>query len=222
ESVMVYNNQVSSFVVMKLRVTAVDGVVYEDSVTLSKVVDGTNGKDGVNGKDGKQGAVVVWTEWMTGAKHYNNEKEIYYIYHRPTQTVWKLKDGYNDIVAPANPDSRYVQQPHLEQVVTKVLVAEGANIAGFIFKNGKMVSQYPSPNNPDLILDGVKGEIIAKKLTIVPGSPASDLIDQKVKEGVDSIQVGGRNYALDSKDRKLDPRNNGIPQDNYNYIQVEH
>ncbi|MFM9400779.1 hypothetical protein ACKLNQ_02430 [Myroides odoratimimus] len=200
ESVMIYNNQVSSFVVMKLRVTAVDDVVYEDSITLSKVVDGTNGKDGVNGKDGKQGAVVVWTEWMTGAKHYNNDKEIYYIYHRPTQTVWKLKDGYNDIVAPANPDARYVQQPHLEQVVTKVLVAEGANIAGFIFKNGKMVSQYPSPNNPDLILDGVKGEIIAKKLTIVPGSPASDLIDQKVKDGVDSIQVGGRNLIVNSGD----------------------
>ncbi|MDM1057864.1 hypothetical protein [Myroides odoratimimus] len=195
ESVMVYNNQVSSFVVMKLRVTAVDGVVYEDSVTLSKVVDGTNGKDGV---DGKQGAVVVWTEWMTGAKHYNNEKEIYYIYHRPTQTVWKLKDGHNDIVAPANPDARYVQQPHLEQVVTKVLVAEGANIAGFIFKDGKMVSQYPSPNNPDLILDGVKGEIVAKKLTIVPGSPASDLIDQKVKDGVESIEVGGRNLLKSS------------------------
>lgn len=195
ESVMVYNNQVSSFVVMKLRVTGTDGIVYEDSITLSKVVDGTNGKDGV---DGKQGAVVVWTEWMTGAKHYNNEKEIYYIYHRPTQTVWKLKDGYNDIVAPANPDARYVQQPHLEQVVTKVLVAEGANIAGFIFKNGKMVSQYPSPNNPDLILDGVKGEIIAKKLTIVPGSPASDLIDQKVKEGVDSLEIGGRNLMLNT------------------------
>lgn len=186
ESVMVYNNQVSSFVVMKLRVTAVDGVVYEDSVTLSKVVDGTNGKDGV---DGKQGAVVVWTEWMTGAKHYNNEKEIYYIYHRPTQTVWKLKDGHNDIVAPANPDARYVQQPHLEQVVTKVLVAEGANIAGFIFKDGKMVSQYPSPNNPDLILDGVKGEIVAKKLTIVPGSPADKFIDDKIG----GIEVGGRN-----------------------------
>ncbi|MDM1397119.1 hypothetical protein HX049_08015 [Myroides odoratimimus] len=198
ESVMVYNNQVSSFVVMKLRVTAVDGVVYEDSVTLSKVVDGTNGKDGVNGKDGKQGAAVVWTEWMTGAKHYNNEKEIYYIYHRPTQTVWKLKDGYNDIVAPANPDSRYVQQPHLEQVVTKVLVAEGANIAGFIFKNGKMVSQYPSPNNPDLILDGVKGEIIAKKLTIVPNSPADKFIDEKVKDGFGSIQVGGRNLIQNS------------------------
>ncbi|MGM7552574.1 hypothetical protein [Myroides odoratimimus] len=191
ESVMVYNNQVSSFVVMKLRITGVDGVVYEDSITLSKVVDGTNGKDGV---DGKQGAVIIWTEWMTGAKHYNNEKEIYYIYHRPTQTVWKLKDGYNDIVAPANPDARYVQQPHLEQVVTKVLVAEGANIAGFIFKDGKMVSQYPSPNNPDLILDGVKGEIVAKKLTIVPGSPADKFIDDKIG----GIEVGGRNLIIRS------------------------
>ncbi|MDM1345694.1 hypothetical protein [Myroides marinus] len=186
DSMMVYNNQVSSFVVMKLRVTGADGVVYEDAITLSKVVDGTNGKPGV---DGKQGAVVVWTEWMTGAKHYNNDKEIYYIYHRPTQTVWKLKDGYNDIVAPANPDARYVQQPHLEQVVTKVLVAEGANIAGFIFKEGKMVSQYPSPNNPDLILDGTRGEIIAKKLTIVPGSPADKFIDDKIE----GIEVGGRN-----------------------------
>ncbi|MGG5617029.1 hypothetical protein ACPDHD_11985 [Myroides odoratimimus] len=195
DSVMVYNNQVSSWVVMKLRVTGADDVVYEDSITLSKVVDGTNGKDGA---DGKQGAVVVWTEWMTGAKHYNNEKEIYYIYHRPTNSVWKLKDGQDNITAPANPDSRYVQQPHLEQVVTKVLVAEGANIAGFIFKNGKMVSQYPSPNNPDLILDGVKGEIIAKKLTIVPGSPASDLIDQKVKDGVDSLEIGGRNLLKSS------------------------
>ncbi|KZE82899.1 hypothetical protein AV926_04945 [Myroides marinus] len=191
DSMMVYNNQVSSFVVMKLRVTGADGVVYEDAITLSKVVDGTNGKPGV---DGKQGAVVVWTEWMTGSKHYNNDKEIYYIYHRPTQTVWKLKDGYNDIVAPANPDARYVQQPHLEQVVTKVLVAEGANIAGFIFKDGKMVSQYPSPNNPDLILDGTRGEIVAKKLTIVPGSPADKFIDDKIG----GIEVGGRNLLLNS------------------------
>lgn len=217
ESVMVYNNQVSSFVVMKLRVTGTDGIVYEDSITLSKVVDGTNGKDGV---DGKQGAVVVWTEWMTGAKHYNNEKEIYYIYHRPTQTVWKLKDGYNDITAPANPDSRYVQQPHLEQVVTKVLVAEGANIAGFIFKNGKMVSQYPSPNNPDLILDGVKGEIVAKKLTIVPGSPASDLIDQKVKDGVGSIEVGGRNLLLNENTR-IYGTSNGSSKTGYLYNLIQ-
>ncbi|MEC4083569.1 hypothetical protein [Myroides odoratimimus] len=195
DSMMVYNNQVSSFVVMKLRVTGADGVVYEDAITLSKVVDGTNGKPGV---DGKQGAVVVWTEWMTGSKHYNNDKEIYYIYHRPTQTVWKLKDGYNDIVAPANPDARYVQQPHLEQVVTKVLVAEGANIAGFIFKDGKMVSQYPSPNNPDLILDGTRGEIIAKKLTIVPGSPADKFIDDKIG----GIEVGGRNFIMNSGDFK--------------------
>lgn len=191
DSVMVYNNQVSSWVVMKLRVTGVDGVVYEDAITLSKVVDGTDGKPGA---DGKQGAAVIWTEWMTGSKHYNNEKEIYYIYHRPTQTVWKLKDGYNDIVAPANPDSRYVSQPHLEQVVTKVLVAEGANIAGFIFKNGKMVSQYPSPDNPDLTLDGTNGEIIAKKLTIAEGSPAAKFIDDKIG----GIEVGGRNLLLNS------------------------
>lgn len=210
DTVMVYNNQVSSFVVMKLRVTAVDGVVYEDAITLSKVVDGTNGKDGEPGKDGKQGAVVVWTEWMTGEKHYNNDKEIYYIYHRPTNTVWKLKDGYNDIVAPANPDARYVQQPHLEQVVTKVLVAEGANIAGFIFKDGKLVSQSPSLANPNIVLDGVTGKAIFRdaeisgKVTIGAGSPALDTINQKVKEGVDGVQVGGTNLLLNSDRRAVD------------------
>lgn len=203
ESFLVYANQVDSFSVYELKVTDVAGNLYQDAITISKVVDG---KDGA---DGKAGAVPVWTEWMTGDKHYNNDKEVYYIYHRPTETVWKLKDGQDGVIAPANPDSRYVRQPHLEQVVTRVLVAEGANIAGFIFKDGKMVSQYPSVNNPNLILDGTTGKIIAKdaditgKITIGPGSPAFDQVekiaDNKAKDIVNNLEFGGRNLILNSR-----------------------
>lgn len=49
-------------------------------------------------------------------------------------------------------------------MATQLLLAENANIAGFIFKNNKLVSQQNGTDGkPMLSLDGVNGEITAYK-----------------------------------------------------------
>lgn len=50
-----------------------------------------------------------------------------------------------------------------KNVATETLLAENANIAGFIYKSEKMTSQTLDASlNPMLTIDGIKGEIIAK------------------------------------------------------------
>lgn len=157
QNLIVANNQVDVVQVYKVKVTATDGAVYEESISLTKVN---------NGPQGVPGALPIQREWKTGNVYRNNAEVVDYVYHRATKTWWTLKAGYNNVTATANPGNQFRQMNSLEQLAVNLLIAEEANLAGFIFKDQKLVSQNPSPQNPNLMLDGINGKLEAKSGSI--------------------------------------------------------
>lgn len=149
----VANNQVSVLLNVKVVVTATNNVTYEDVLSISKVMDG----ESVISK------IPVQREWTQGTVYYNNDVQVDYIYHRATNSWWRLKDGFNEVTAGVNPGSQFVQLNSVEEMAVNLLIAENANIAGFMFKDGKMVSQLPSLTNPYLVLDGGNGHLEARR-----------------------------------------------------------
>lgn len=148
QNFIVANNQVSTVESYRVLVKDNKGQSFEDTISITKVVDGNQG---IPGK------LPVQREWKTGDVYRNNDSVIDYIYHRATNTWWRLKDGYNNVTAQANPGIEFIQLNSLEHLAINLLIAENANIAGFVFKDGKMVSQTPSTTNPNLTLDGING-----------------------------------------------------------------
>ncbi|KUF38953.1 hypothetical protein AS361_03660 [Myroides marinus] len=252
QQITVKNGEVD--VVETYRVEVKDRLddVYIDTLSITKVTDGKPGDVG------KRGQVIVQREWKEGDIYRNNDNVIDYVYHRATDSWWRLRDGYDNIKAGLNPSNQFVQLTSLEHLAVNNFVAENANIAGFIFKDKVLKSQLPNLTNPNLILDGVNGKIIANdakikghieatsgkftgeinatsgnikdvtatnltvtnlnatngsiknitgdnitinsgtfkgKVIFEDGTSAQDAIDQKIKEGVDSIEVGGRNLV---------------------------
>lgn len=156
QNFVIANNQVATIETYKVVVTAIDGQVYEDTLSISKVQNGTPGEAGRPGK------IPVQREWKSGDVYRNNDDVIDYIYHRATNTWWRLKDGYNNVTAGANPSNVYIQLNSLEQLAVNLLLAENANIANFIFKNEKLISQTSTAGQPNLELDGVQGKITSR------------------------------------------------------------
>lgn len=148
QNFIVANNQVSTLETYHVVVKDNKGQAFDDLITITKVVDGNQGIPG---------QLPVQREWKTGDVYRNNEYVIDYIYHRATNTWWRLKDGYNNVTAQINPTIEFIQLNSLEKLAVNLLIAENANIAGFVFKDGKMVSQNPSTANPNLVLDGING-----------------------------------------------------------------
>ncbi len=153
QNFIIANSQVATVETYKIVVTGIDNQTYESAISITKV------KDGDPGQPGKPGKIPIQREWKQGDIHRNNNDVIDYIYHRATKTWWRLKDGFNNVTAPANPSNAYIQLNSLEQLAVELLLAENANIAGLIFKDNKLIGQYPSPDNPYLLIDGYNGYI---------------------------------------------------------------
>ncbi|MVX36224.1 collagen-like protein [Myroides sp. LoEW2-1] len=253
QQITIKNAEIDVVDTYRVEVKDSKGDLYQDTISLTKVTDGKPGDVG------KRGQIPVQREWKQGDTYYNNDSVMDYIYHRATDSWWRLRDGYNEVKAGVNPSNEFVQLNSLEHLALSYIIAENANLAGFIFKDNKLISQLPNVDNPNLIIDGVNGKITAKdadikghieatsgkftgeinatsgniknvnatnltvenlnatngtiknikgenidinggtfkgKVIFEDGSPALDTIDQKVKEGVDSVQVGGRNLFL--------------------------
>lgn len=140
----------------------------EDTVSISRVVDGSNGLPG---------KLPIMMDWIQGDTHYNNDTVVSYVYYRAGNTWWRLKDAYTERVATASPSTTYYQQlSSVEHLVTKVIIAEQGNLAGLIFKDNKLISQkgmingedsedYANPAfSPYIYIDGNNGEMVANKL----------------------------------------------------------
>ena len=152
QNFIIANNQVATIETYKVVVTAIDGQVYEDTLSISKVQ---------NGATGESGKIIVQREWIVGDIYRNNSELIDYVYHRVTDSWWKLRVGFDNVTAAINPGAQFEKVTSMEELALTNIIAEGGNIAGFIFQEGKMISQKPNLQNPNLVLDGVKGEFIA-------------------------------------------------------------
>lgn len=134
------------------------------------------------GVDGMPGQVPIQKEWKEGDTHRNDTNIVDFIYVRAALSAdrkwYKLNDNYVTRTVPAGetePSAAtiaeyYEEIPWLSALAVNVLIAEEANLANFIFKDGKLISvrgtvdgvaaDYAGQSNfiPNIILDG-KGVI---------------------------------------------------------------
>lgn len=130
-------------------------------------------QDGAKGEDGKSPALVFRGVYdNTGATlYYGNEYRIDAVYYNEAYYVARIDA---DAVAAKNgttfkgilPTNTAYWNPFgasFESVATNLLLAENANIAGWIYRNGRMESQTTDKNgNPMTYLNGEKGEVRLK------------------------------------------------------------
>lgn len=153
-------------VVAKKGTNGTDG---QDGQNGANGKDGKDGTNGQNGKDGLPGALPTTRQWTSGTTYYRNDDRVDYIMYRAnentTPTWWRVRKGYTSAVAGSSPSSSsaFEQITSYEAIATMVLLANEANIANLIFKDGVLVSQDSTNGVRNLILNGKTGEIKALK-----------------------------------------------------------
>lgn len=152
-----------------------------DDVYLWDIVNIRAVFNGQNGVPGKTPFTLVWEE---GDPHRNTSEYVDYIYYRGDENQekngwFRLKDEHEGTY-PA-PESPYIPGGLLHHKYIKIdsagtkafdlVIAEEANLAGFVFKNNKLYSQDiltvdGKTLGPKMMLDGVNGEFTALKAKI--------------------------------------------------------
>lgn len=138
--------------------------------------DGQNGANGAPGVPGSRGPMPRMLEWREGYTYYRNAEYRDYIYYRstnPTYDGWycvrdiptnlynTTAEGVKEYRAVGNtgsPDTNIFQkQDFVDSQVFGTIIAENANLAGFIFRNKMLVSQTQVGSVPKIILNGKTG-----------------------------------------------------------------
>lgn len=153
---------------------------------------GDPGQSGAPGVPGSRGPMPRMLEWRVGYTYYRNAEYRDYIYYRSTNPAYDgwycVKDvpvnlynttatGIEEFRAVANsgsPDTAIFQkQEFTDSQIFGTIIAEGANLAGFIFRNQQLFSQTgmdtvnETPQFSNLLLNGLLGFLkFAEKLHI--------------------------------------------------------
>lgn len=162
-------------------VIALKGTDGTDGTDGRNGTNGTDGKDGINGTNGIPGALPTQRKWTNGATYYRNNDTVDYIMYQSSEgavpTWWRLRKGYTSVKAGSSPSTTYFEQiSSFEAIATMVLLANEANLANFIFKDGLLVSQDSTAGLRNLILNGKTGAITARKGTFI-GSMGTPFIE---------------------------------------------
>ena len=121
-----------------------------------------NGEKGDKGDKGESPAAVYQGEYSSTKTYYGTQYRLDVVKHNGIFYIARIDAGTFSGVVPTNTSKWNPFGAQFESVATNLLLAENANIAGFIFKNNKLVSQKNGTDgNPMLSLDGINGEIIA-------------------------------------------------------------
>lgn len=154
--------------------------VYQGSLTVKR-----RPKDGVPGNPGNPGLpgqVPIQKEWVVGDTHRFNDEIKDFIYVRGASSdtsYWYTRTNKGDVVAGSPPVGGanvegYTRVDWLRTLAVNVLLAEEANLANFIFKDGQLLSVRGTVNgvetnysgqanfNHYIILDGKTGKIYAE------------------------------------------------------------
>lgn len=147
---------------------------------------GVDGQPGRTGSDGLPGQIPFQKEWKQGDTHRYNDNIIDYIYVRGVnkdQSYWYKRVSKGDVTAGVPPTGGttpmgYERVDWLNNLAVNVLIAEEANMANFIFKDGVfwslkgtvdgVASDYTGQINfiPNVIIDGKTGKITANNADI--------------------------------------------------------
>ena len=116
--------------------------------------DGKNGKDG---KDGVSPALVFCGMYDPSKTYYGNQYRIDACKYENAYYVCRVDAGEFKGVVPTNTAKWNSFGASFESIATNLLLAEGANIAGWIFRNNRLESQ-----DGTIWLDGINGAMMAK------------------------------------------------------------
>lgn len=153
----------SSYKYYKIVAKPYDGI---ECVAYAQVVE-----DGADGTQGPVGAMPRARGKYSSSTTYVYNSEYRDIVYTDDGRVWMVKSYGQSFSNVAPPNSSYWVEGN-KQIFTAIDTAliDGANIAGFQFKNQKMQS-----SNGNLVLDGVNGKIAAKDAAIEGTLVAKDI-----------------------------------------------
>ena len=125
-----------------------------------------SGVPGVPGVPGSRGPAIRTLEWREGYTYVNNNDFRDYIYYRtsnPTYEGWYVTKGLSAVANSGYPDlNLFEKQPFTESSIFGNIIAENANLAGFIFRNQQLFSQagmeqVTNPTYSNMLINGLTG-----------------------------------------------------------------
>lgn len=124
--------------------------------------------DGKDGENGKSPAMVYRGEYDSSKTYYGNQYRVDAVKHNGIYYIARIDAGEFHNVAPTNTSKWNNFGAQFESIATGLLLAENANIAGWIFRNNRLESQTladgttadgATTKKPMVFMNGVTGEV---------------------------------------------------------------
>lgn len=119
--------------------------------------NGDKGEPGDKGEKGDSPAAVYQGLYSSSKTYYGNKYRLDVVKYNNVFYVAHIDAGTFSGVVPTNTSKWNTFGAQFESVATNLLLAENANIAGWVFRNGRLESQ-----NGNVYMDGNKGEVRLK------------------------------------------------------------
>lgn len=133
---------------------------------------GADGSDGQDGRDGVSAASVYRGEYSSTKRYYGNSFRVDIVKYNSAYYISRVdapngSGGFTGVV-PTNTNYWNAYGASFESVATSLLLAELANIAGFIFRNNRLESQTladgsttdgATSKTPMVFLNGLTGQV---------------------------------------------------------------
>lgn len=129
------------------------GVVPIDPTYWQILAEGQKGEKGDKGEDGKSPALVFRGDYNHAATYYGTSYRLDCVRYNGANYIARIDAGEFSSIAPPDSTKWNAFGGSFESVATQLLLAENSNIAGWIFKDGKLYSQ-----NGLFFLNGASGE----------------------------------------------------------------
>ena len=128
-------------------------------VTGEKGADGEKGDPGEKGEKGDSPVLVFRGDYDSAKTYYGDKNRLDAVKYNSLYYIARIDAGTFSNVLPTNTSKWNSFGAQFETVATQLLLAENANIAGWIFRNGRLESEAQTKSGePMMYLDGTKGE----------------------------------------------------------------
>lgn len=119
--------------------------------------------DGKDGADGKSPAMVFRGDYSHAAIYYGTSYRLDCVRYNGAYYIARIDAGEFSSIAPPDSTKWNAFGGSFESVATQLLLAENANIAGWIFRNGRLESEAKDKEgNPMAFLNGKTGDMRLK------------------------------------------------------------
>ncbi len=184
-----------------------------------------SGVTGADGADGKSPALVYRGEYDSSATYYGNDYRLDCVKYGDAYYVTRIDAGTISGIAPTNEDYWNPFGASFESIATGLLLAEWANVGGWIFRDNMLISQLGTDsdgkvvdyNNDDftpyITLDGSTGKIYTGNgITIDADGITLRDTDGNVTAMITRQEIGGAT-SLDGAEESEDHTDNNYLED---------